>query len=170
MPPAFFSSVVDTHYASLYRFALCLVSAEVAACELVQQTFSRWAQQTTPPGLASLSKIDLFARLYREYELTRTEAAAPAPALRAVDLAALSPRDALAALQTVAEEQRAPVSLFYLENMSGPQIAEVLNLPLSTVLAQLAQGKVRLHERLTAATQAGGTSAPAITKQTRASS
>jgi RNA polymerase sigma-70 factor (ECF subfamily) len=54
-------------------------------------------------------------------------------------------RDAVAALPP---DQRLPVELFYLEELTVQEIADVLSIPLGTVKSRLFQARAVLRERL----------------------
>ena len=54
----------------------------------------------------------------------------------------------MAALQEVDEIFRAPLSLFYLEDLSYQEIAEALDVPAGTVMSRLSRGKAQLRARL----------------------
>jgi len=154
-----FESVVDRYYRSLYRFALSLARAEAEACDLVQQTFYVWANKGHQLQEASKVKTWLFTTLYREFlkarrresrfpheELSQVEdelPAVPASAVADLDAAAV-----LQALTRLDESQRAPIALFYLEEHSYREIAEILELPLGTVQSRIARGKAQLHRIL----------------------
>ena len=62
------------------------------------------------------------------------------------------PDDSLAlhqALERLDERLRLPLVLFYFQGLSYREIAEVLELPLGTVMSQLFRARQLLHERLT---------------------
>ena len=44
---------------------------------------------------------------------------------------------------------RAPLVLYYMEDLSYKEIAEMLEIPLGTVQSRIARGKMRLHQLLT---------------------
>src|ERR1700752_4208193 len=62
-----FTQLVETHYASLYRFALSLARREADACDLVQQTFYIWATKGEALRDEGKAKSWLFTTLYREF-------------------------------------------------------------------------------------------------------
>ena len=59
----------------------------------------------------------------------------------------------LAALAQLDETFQAPVALFYLQDCSYNEIAEILEVPMGTVKSRLTRGLGRLHEMLTGGTQ-----------------
>jgi RNA polymerase sigma-70 factor (ECF subfamily) len=54
----------------------------------------------------------------------------------------------VAALTSVDEVFRAPLSLFYLEELSYQEIATVLEIPIGTVMSRLSRGKAQLRQLL----------------------
>ena len=54
----------------------------------------------------------------------------------------------MAALQQIDPTFRAPVVLFYLENHSYSEIAEILGVPMGTVMSRISRGKEQLRRRL----------------------
>jgi RNA polymerase sigma-70 factor (ECF subfamily) len=155
-----FTQLVDAHYASLYRFALSLSRNAADAGDLVQQTFFIWA--TKGHGLRELSKAKawLFTTLYREFLRGRRRDSRSSsledlppgerdPAAEDVDrVARIDSAAVLSALQTVDEAFRAPLTLFYLEDMSYQEIADALEVPIGTVMSRLSRGKAQLRMAL----------------------
>jgi len=61
-------------------------------------------------------------------------------------LGALTLRDLDRALERLSEDQRAVILLVGLEDMSYAQTAEILNVPVGTVMSRLARGRERLKK------------------------
>ncbi len=155
-----FTQLVDAHYAALYRFALSLAKRPEDAGDLVQQTFFIWATKGHGLREAAKAKSWLFTTLYREFLHGRRRDA------RAMSLEDLPPGESdvaaedvdraarmdaaavVAALQEVDEVFRAPLTLFYLEELSYAEIAETLEVPIGTVMSRLSRGKAQLRAAL----------------------
>jgi RNA polymerase sigma-70 factor, ECF subfamily len=161
-----FAQLVDANYASLYRFALSLARNSADASDLVQETFYIWA--TKGHGLRELSKAKswLFTTLYREFlrgrrrdqRSTSLEDLPPGerdPAGEDIDrVARLDAGTVMEALKSVDEAFRAPLSLFYIEDMSYMDIAATLDIPIGTVMSRLSRGKSQLRAALERTVQA----------------
>jgi len=161
-----FESLVARFYAPLYQFAFSLTRSEADACDLTQETFTVWATKGHQLRDASKVKTWLFTTLHREFlesrrRLTRfphseLESAAdelptiPPPAASRLDTAL-----ALDALTRVAELYQAPVALFFLQDCSYNEIAEILEVPLGTVKSRLARGLGQLQQLLSRDIAAG---------------
>lgn len=155
-----FTQLVDAHYASLYRFALSLAKNTADAGDLVQQTFFIWA--TKGHGLRETAKAKswLFTTLYREFlrgrrrdaRATSLEELPPAEADVAAEevdrVARMDAATVVAALQEVDEVFRAPLTLFYLDDLSYQEIAATLEVPVGTVMSRLSRGKAQLRAAL----------------------
>jgi len=153
-----FDEVVTVHYENLYRFALSLARSEADARDLVQQTFYRWATKGDQLRDASKAKAWLFTTLHREFlGRRRHEDKFPKVDLAVVDEGELTAAPALpenqldgatvmAALQRLDETYRAPLALFYLEEHSYREIAEILEVPIGTVMSRISRGKALLRE------------------------
>jgi RNA polymerase sigma-70 factor, ECF subfamily len=159
--PENFEQLVDRYYAALYRFALSLGGNADAAADLVQQTFYLFAEKGHQLRDTSKAKSWLFTTLYREYlatyrrqakhpEVELEEAAAELPSIPSEVLDELDGATVVAALSRIDEVFRAPLTLFYLEELSYKEIAEVLHVPIGTVMSRLSRGKEQLRHLLLA--------------------
>ena len=155
-----FEGVVEQHYAALYRFALSLSRNETDACDLVQDTFYVWA--TKGHQLADVRKVKawLFTTLHRDFlgrrrrsvrfphhELTEVEnelPEAPPEMFGRADWTTV-----VECLGRVDPIFQAPIALFYLEDCSYNEIAEILEIPLGTVKSRIARGIAQLQQTLT---------------------
>ena len=155
-----FQRLVDRYYAPLYRFALSLSKSEADAADLTQQTFFLWASKGNQLRDRSKARSWLFTTLYREFlsrrrhevrfpkielDNVREEEMTNSPSVNAFDSAT-----ALQALREVEEPFRAPLTLFYLEQFSYQEIADMLEVPIGTVMSRLSRGKALLRHRLVA--------------------
>ncbi len=155
--PNEFNSLVEAFYVPLCRFAMSLARDETTAADLTQQTFLKWARFGDQLRDRTKAKTWLFTTLHREFLALRRKAdrmedreldeiPAPAPAASASDK--IDAQLALAALQQVDEVYRAPVAMFYLQDMSYAEIAEALDIPIGTVMSRLARGRDKLRTLL----------------------
>jgi RNA polymerase sigma factor (sigma-70 family) len=162
-----FEKLVEDHYASLYRFAYSLSGKEADAWDLTQQTFSRWAEKGDSLRDKSKAKSWLFTTLYREFlrwkrqskKVFSMEDVAPASEGPAVPADVVDRADAASLMEILSDiddTYRTPLSLFYLEDMTYREIAEVLEIPAGTVMSRLSRGKDQLRQRLSSANQSVG--------------
>ena len=164
-----FDNLVANYYEPLYRFAFSLARDEADACDLVQQTFYIWAAKGHQLRDASKVKTWLFTTLHREFlESKRRQSrfqhvdldsaadelpvAPPLPANR------LDAAHVIEAMAVMDENYRAPVALFYLQDCSYNEIAEILQVPLGTVKSRLSRGLAQLQQLLARDIAAGGQS------------
>src|SRR5271155_1163882 len=152
-----FEEIVDRFYPMLYRFALSLARNEADASDLTQQTFSVWASKGHLLRDASKAKSWLFTTLYHEFisnhrremrwpkeELSEVEHELPHAMPETVDC--LESTQVMEALQSIDETFRAPLVLFYLQEHSYEEIAQILEIPIGTVMSRLSRGKQKLQQ------------------------
>ncbi len=157
-PPPF-HELVDAYYIPLYRFAHSLTGNESDAADLTQDVFLIWARKGGDLREASKVKSWLFTTLYREFlrqrkrgrRMTSQEPEvldALTPAIPASQVRDLDARHAVEAIQEIDAIFREPLTLFYVEDLSYREIAEVLDLPIGTVMSRLSRGKDQLKNAL----------------------
>lgn len=155
-----FEDLVASYYGPLYQFAFSLARDEADACDLTQQTFYIWAAKGHQLRDVSKVKTWLFTTLHREFLGSRRKqtrfphveleyAAAELPVVSPATINQLDTEQLLEALGQLDEIYRAAVVLFYLEDYSYNEIAEILDIPLGTVKSRLTRGLQRLHHSLT---------------------
>ena len=151
-----FETLVARFYPALYRFALSLTHEEPEASDLTQQTFYIWARKGHQLEDPSKVKSWLFTTLHREFLQTQRRALRfphhelpeASDELSAAPVDLVSQLDAVSAVQLLAEvdsRYQAPVALFYLEDYSYKEIAQILQIPLGTVKSRIARGISQLQ-------------------------
>ncbi len=159
MVDAEFERVVEEFYMPLYRFALSLSRNDADAADLTQQTFCTWGTKGHQLRDRSKAKTWLFTTLYRDFLSRRRQASrfvevesdsqfvepahVESSVVETLDAAAVQ-----AALLELEERYRAPVTLFYMKQHSYREIAEILEIPIGTVMSRISRGKAELRERL----------------------
>ena len=154
-----FEELVENFYAPLYRFALSLARQESEAGDLVQQTFFLWASKGHQLRDASKVKTWLLTSLYREFlgrkrqqdRFVDAENNAEAISAQTVPASVVNQLDGdivQQALFALEEIYRAPLALFYLEQLSYKEIAAALELPIGTVMSRISRGKEKLRRAL----------------------
>ncbi len=153
-----FQQLVDQQYAPLFRFGLTLAKSEAEAADLTQQTFFLWASKGHQMRDRTKAKSWLFTTLYREFlNKRRHEVRFPKIELddaKETEIAvspnvnALDSITVVEALRELEEPFRAVVTLFFLEQLSYQEIADVLEIPIGTVMSRLSRGKGQLRRRL----------------------
>jgi RNA polymerase sigma-70 factor, ECF subfamily len=152
-----YALLVNTYYTALYRFALSLAKSSSDAGDLTQQTFFIWSTKGQALRDKSKAKAWLFTTLYRQFlhsrrktkrlvafdDLPPGEQEIPETPAEGVD--ELDAKLVLEALQEVDQVFREPLTLFYLQNRSYLEIAEVLHVPVGTVTSRLSRGKAQLR-------------------------
>jgi RNA polymerase sigma factor (sigma-70 family) len=162
-----FPRLVETYYSGLYRFALSLARNASDASDLTQQTFFIWATKGHMLRDQSKAKTWLFTTLYREFlrlrrqggRTTAIEDLPPSeqdvPDLDAGVVGKMDAQLVLESLQEVASTFREPLTLFYLQELSYVEIAEILDVPIGTVMSRLSRGKAQLRTVLAQKSKGG---------------
>lgn len=157
-----FEELVDAHYQALYRFGMSLSRDPDKAADLVQETFCIWAAKGDQLKDRSKAKTWLFTTLHREFLNQRRRSAkfSDEPVNEENAAAVASPEKdaerqmdghrALELLGELDDTYRAPIALFYLQQHSYKEIAEILDVPIGTVMSRLSRGKELLRKRMTA--------------------
>jgi RNA polymerase sigma-70 factor, ECF subfamily len=151
-----FESLVAQYYEPLYQFAFSLTRAESDACDLTQQTFYVWASKGHQLRDVTKVKTWLYTTLHRAFLDSRRrqnrfphsefdEAMPELPALSPTLVDQLDAAQVVEALAQVDEVYQAPVALFYLEDCSYKDIAQILEVPIGTVKSRMARGIAQLR-------------------------
>ena len=151
-----FEKLVDLYYPSLYRFAFSLTRHESEACDLTQETFLIWARKGHQVRDDSKVKSWLFTTLHREFlqkhrrsirfpEIEVDDASTELPEVPPVSSERIDRDNLLQALSKLDDNFQAAVALFYLEDHSYPEIAEILAIPLGTVKSRISRGIAQLQ-------------------------
>lgn len=159
MDSSTFQRLIDAWYDPLYRFALSLSRNGDDALDLTQQTFARWAEKGGTLRDPDKAKSWLFMVLYREFLDSRrlrqrevlgdTESVQDSEPVRSTPAETkIDAHAALVALWDLEEIFRVPITLFYLESHSYKEIAEILALPLGTVMSRISRAKTQLRQKL----------------------
>ena len=159
MPSDDFEQIVSQHYETLYRFAFSLTRTEADACDLTQQTFYIWA--TKGHQLRDRSKVKswLFTILHREFLNIRkkavrfphfelSDAIEDLPTISPEMVSTLDAARVIEFLGQVQEPYRAALTLFYLEDYSYKEIAEILEVPIGTVRSRISRGLAQLQHSI----------------------
>jgi RNA polymerase sigma factor (sigma-70 family) len=162
-----FADLVDSHYQALYRFGYSLTRSPDRAADLVQETFCIWAEKNAQLRDRSKAKTWLFTTLHREFlgqrrkmsrysdepldeSLIGSETGSDDDAERQMD-----GQRAVELLGEMDEIYQAPLALFYLQQHSYKEIAEILDVPIGTVMSRLSRGKEMLRKRMVAEPSSG---------------
>ena len=157
-----FADLVDAHYQALFRFGMSLTRNVDRASDLVQETFCIWAAKGDQLRDRSKAKTWLFTTLHREFLNQRRRAAkfSDEPLDEETSAALIAPEEdaerqmdgqrAMELLGALDETYRAPLALFYLQQHSYKEIAEILEVPIGTVMSRLSRGKEMLRRTMMA--------------------
>lgn len=152
---------VEQFYEALYKFAFSLAGNESDAADLTQDTYR--VLLTKGDAICDSRKVKswLFTTLYRQFLGRRRHATRfpetpvesaewELPTITSSHADDLDGSIVVAALQQLDEKYRAPLTLFYLEELSYKEMAGVLDLPIGTIMSRLSRGKEILRRRLQA--------------------
>src|SRR5438552_12202165 len=154
-----FENLVRVYYRDLYRFGLSLTGSDADAADLTQETFYIWANKGHQLENPASAKGWLFTTLHREFlKICRRrkrvafepidEAAQNLPHVSADIVNRIDAQKLLDVLGRIEEDFRAPLVLYYIEDLSYKEIGEVLAIPLGTVQSRIARAKIKLLELL----------------------
>ena len=138
----------------LRRYARGLTGDRNAADDLVQDTFAQaWARISTwrPGGdmrawlFGIMHNLHIDQRRRPALVTTRLDEEADLPT-RAGQLSALEARDIEAALRMLSADQRQVLLLVALEGMAYEAVAQMLGIPLGTVMSRLSRARSRLRD------------------------
>src|SRR5215467_12963141 len=158
-PDPEFESLVKTYYRGLYRFGFSLTGNEADACDLAQETFYVWANKRHQLKNPAKVKAWLFTTLHRQFLQTRRhqarfkdepidESSSDFPRLPADCVDRIDAQTLLTFLGQLDENYRAPLVLYYLEDLSYNEIADTLAVPLGTVQSRISRAKIKLLQLL----------------------
>ena len=159
MPSDDFEQIVSRHYEPLYRFAFSLTRTEADACDLTQQTFYIWATKGHQLRDRSKVKTWLFTILHREFlnirrravrfpQVELSDAIEDLPTISPEVVNTLDSSQVLEFLGQVPEPYRAALSLFYVEDYSYKETADILEIPLGTVRSRISRGMAQLQRSI----------------------
>ena len=165
------AQLIEPLIPALRRYARALLRDRAAADDLVQdgleRAIGRWHQRRADGSARSwLFAIVHNLAVNRMRQSSRRGPHLPLEAADGVSSGTpaqeqgLQHRDLLRALQTLPEEQRSVVLLVSVEDLSYAEVAEVLKIPIGTVMSRLSRGRERLRLAMEGATVAGTAGAP----------
>jgi RNA polymerase sigma factor (sigma-70 family) len=155
-----FENLVKLYYRDLYRFGFGLTGSEADAEDLTQETFYIWASKGHQLKNSRTVKGWLFTTLHREFLKTCRhrkrladepieEGAASLPDAASDCINRIDSQTLVHFLSEIDENFRAPLVLYYIDDLSYKEIADVLGVPLGTVQSRIARAKIQLLQRLT---------------------
>lgn len=150
--------LVEKHLDSLYRYAFRMCSSAADAEDLVQETFLIAAQkidQLREPDFA----LAWLIKILRSCRIKQGRRVLPMTSFDVNDIASVQPgtpgivddvdaERVLAVMESLPDEYREPLLLFYFEEMKYRDIADALGVPIGTVMSRIARAKAFLRDRL----------------------
>jgi RNA polymerase sigma factor (sigma-70 family) len=153
------TQLIEPLIPALRRYARALLRDSGAADDLVQdgleRAIGRWHQRRADGNARSW----LFAIMHNLAlnRIRQSSRRGPHLPLEAADGISSGPpaqehglrhRDLLRALESLPEEQRSVVLLVSVEDLSYAEVAEVLKIPVGTVMSRLSRGRERLRQAM----------------------
>ncbi len=156
-----YENIVAQYEHDLYRFAYSLAGNTDDACELTQEAYYRLLSNEGKLRDSTKIKAWLFTTLYRVFIRQKHRSARfPHLTISSVEheLPALTPKMVnkmdgilvMEALLEIDEHYRVPLVLFYLQSLSYREIADILDVPIGTVMSRLSRSKCVLRDHLAA--------------------
>jgi RNA polymerase sigma-70 factor, ECF subfamily len=152
--------LVNSHYASLYRYAYRLSGSQQEAEDLTQEAFCTAQKSLDQLRDWTCARGWLFTILRNNYlkrlRHARQENCVPLDSVgdladRLPDtLPEVDPAQLQRVLGELPEAFRTPVILFYFEDFSYRDIAAQMDVPIGTVMSRLARARLHLRQRLLA--------------------
>jgi RNA polymerase sigma-70 factor (ECF subfamily) len=143
----------NEHITSLRRYAIALLRDRSLADDLVQDTLERGLKKFSLFQAGSDLRAWLFTIMHhlfinqapRNKRWQQQTRADDPPSGDSLAEEMVTARDFIQALQLLSDEQRAILLLIGLEQLSYEQAAQVLDLPVGTVMSRLARARERLR-------------------------
>jgi RNA polymerase sigma-70 factor (ECF subfamily) len=163
---AAFARLVEKHQRAVFGLSVRLLGRSDEARDAAQDAFLRaWSQlKRYDPArpfrvwLLAIARnrcLDALRRRGRDFELSEDEEHEPVIAVSPEVEEALERRDMekalAAAMELLPPRQKTAIALFHKDGLSTGEIAEVMGVPLGTVLTWLHRGRNELRKRLEAA-------------------
>lgn len=149
--------LVTRHAQTVFRYAYRLSGSMVDAEDLTQETFLLAAKnidQLENPiraqGWLLAITRNAFLRQRRVHQVALVEDMAATAVESAVESDGADEELLQIAIQSLPEEQRVMILMFYFEDMSYKEIAEQLGIPIGTVMSRLSRAKAALRKKLDA--------------------
>jgi len=149
--------LVTQHAQTVFRYAYRLSGSMVDAEDLTQETFLLAAKnidQLENPiraqGWLLAITRNAFLRQRRVHQVALVEDIETTAVESAVESDGADEELLQIAIQSLPEEQRVMVLMFYYEDMSYKEIAEQLGIPIGTVMSRLSRAKAALRKKLDA--------------------
>ena len=154
-----YEQIVALHHENLYRFAFSLAGNPDDAAELTQEAYVRLLTKGSQLRDLAKAKTWLFTTLYRifagwkrhENRFQHLEIISVQDEIPALTPEIADEVDGETAMETALELEehfRAPLVLYYLQSLTYREIAEVLDIPIGTVMSRLSRGKDLLRQRM----------------------